>query len=131
MLRGGTMTRILVIDDDPSVCDTLSRVLSSCGYAVNVATSGRAGLDAAAREPFAAALIDLCMPDVSGFDAIRALRARAPHLRLIAMSGLMSDCEGETPDFLGMAANLQGIPRLGKPFRREELLGLVERCCTA
>jgi CheY-like chemotaxis protein len=123
------MTRILVIDSDRLVCGALERVLAASGYAVTIATSGRAGLEAA-RRPFAAAIIDLCLPDMSGFDAIRALRTHAPGLRVIAMSELMTECSGDgAPDFLGMAANLRGILRLGKPFGREELLHLVGRCC--
>jgi hypothetical protein len=48
-------------------------------------------------------------------------------MKLIAMSGLMSPSEGNAaPDFLGMAINLAGIPKLSKPFRRIELLEVVE-----
>jgi CheY-like chemotaxis protein len=126
------MIRILVIDDDPSICRIVENILVSSGYAVTVATSGRAGIAAAARQSFAAVIVDLCMPDVSGFDAIKMLKTNTPDTRLIVMSGLMAESAGcGTPDFLGMAANLQGIPRLAKPFRREDLLDLVAQCCAA
>jgi CheY-like chemotaxis protein len=126
------MLRILVIDDDLSICTIVEQILISAGYAVTVATSGAAGLAAAARHSFAVAVVDLCMPGVSGFDAIAALRAHVPMMGLIAMSGLMSESAGfGAPDFLGMATNLQGIPRLAKPFRRGELLDLVQQCCPA
>ena len=126
------MINILVIDDEPSVCAVVEKILASSGYAVTTATGGRAGLDAAARQSFTAVIVDICMRDVSGFDVIRALRAQAPGTGLIAMSGLLSESVGtHAPDFLGMAANLAGIPLLTKPFRPGELLGLVEQCCTA
>ena len=125
------MTRILVIDSDRLVCSALERVLKASGYAVTIATSGHAGLEAA-REPFAAAIVDLCLPDMSGFDAIRALRALAPGVRVIVMSQLMSACIGiGAPDFLGMVSDLRGIERLGKPFGQEELLHLVGQCRAA
>jgi CheY-like chemotaxis protein len=126
------MPHVLVIDDDPSVCHVIEKILDAAGYTVVTATSGSAGLDAASEQVFAAAIIDLCMPYMHGLDTIRALRAQCPGTRLILMSGLMSDCAGvNAPDFLGLAANLQGIPRLGKPFRREELLELLAQCCVA
>ena len=56
------MTRILVVDDDPSVCDVVERLLVSSGYAVTTATTGRAALEAATRQSFVAAFVDLCMP---------------------------------------------------------------------
>jgi len=124
------MLHILVIDDDPSICGVVAKILESSGYAVTVATSGSAGIAAAARQSFAAVIVDLCMPDVSGFDAIKMLKTNAPNTRLIVMSGLISESAGcGAPDFLGMAAGLQGIPRLAKPFRRDELLDLLAQCC--
>ena len=45
---------------------------------------------------------------------------------MIALSDLMPEGPG-TPDFLGMASNLQGVARLGKPIRREALLDLLPR----
>ena len=120
------MTRILVIDDEPAICTVVERILMSAGYAVTVVTSARAGIEAARKQSFDAAIVDLCMPEMSGFDAIRALRARAPDIQVIALSGLISEGLG-APDFLGMAANLQGVARLGKPLRRQALLDLLSR----
>ena len=66
---------------------------------------------------------------MQGLDTIRAFKRLAPDMPLIAMSGLIADWAGNTPDFLGMSANLQGVHRLSKPFRHEDLLDLVARCC--
>lgn len=120
------MTRILVVDDDPSVCDVVERLLASSGYAVTTATTGRAALEAATRQSFAAAFVDLCMPSMHGLEIIDGLRALAPDTKLIVMSGLMADCGGPpAPDFLGMMMNLKGIERLSKPFGRQDLLNLL------
>ena len=118
------MSRILVIDDEPAICATVERIVASLGYAVTIATNARAGIEAVRRENFAAAIVDLCIPDVGGFEAIRALRARAPDMQMIALSDLMPEGPG-TPDFLGMASNLHGVARLGKPIRRDALLDLL------
>ena len=120
------MTRILVVDEDPSVCDVVERLLASSGYAVTTATTGRAALEAATRQSFAAAFVDLCMPSMHGLEIINGLRALAPDTKLIVMSGLMADCGGPpAPDFLGMMTNLKGIERLSKPFGRQDLLNLL------
>jgi CheY-like chemotaxis protein len=120
------MTRVLVVDDDPSVCDVIERLLASSGYAVTTATTGRAALEAATHQPFAAAFVDLCMPNMHGLEIIDGLRSLAPDTKLIVMSGLMADCGGPpAPDFLGMVPNMKGIDRLSKPFGRQELLNLL------
>jgi CheY-like chemotaxis protein len=119
-------SRILVVDDDPSVCDVVERLLLSSGYAVTTATSGRAALEAAAQQSFTAAFVDLCMPTMHGLEIIDGLRSLAPDTKLIVMSGLMADCGGPpAPDFLGMMPNLKGIERLSKPFGRQDLLNLL------
>jgi len=120
------MTRILVVDDDPSVCDVVERLLVSSGYAVTTATTGRAALEAATRQSFVAAFVDLCMPSMHGLEIIDGLRSLAPDTKLIVMSGLMADCGGPPArDFLGMMPNLKGIERLSKPFGRQDLLNLL------
>ena len=120
------MTRILVVDDDPSVCDVVERLLASSGYAVTTATTGRAALEAATQQSFVAAFVDLCMPSMHGLKIIDGLRSLAPDTKLIVMSGLMADCGGPpAPDFLGMMPNLKGIERLSKPFGRQDLLNLL------
>ena len=124
------MTRILVIDDEPAICELVERIVATLGYAVTVATNARAGIEAVRKQNFAAAIVDLCIPDVGGFEAIRALRARAPEMQMIALSDLTPESPG-APDFLGMASNLHGVARLGKPIRREALLDLLPRQSTA
>src|SRR5437868_7916848 len=125
--RQDAMSHILVIDDEPSVCRVIEAVLTAAGYTVTTATDGHAGIEAAEKQDFSVAIVDLCMPNLNGIDTIREFRAMAPHMKLIAMSGLMSSSGGNTaPDFLGMAINLAGIPKLSKPFRRIELLDVVE-----
>jgi CheY-like chemotaxis protein len=121
------MAHILIVDDDPSVCDVVDKMLASLGFAVITATTGRAALEAAARQSFAAAIIDLCMPTMHGLEIVRHLKSMTPHTRLIVMSGLMSDGgSSPAPDFIGMMADFKGIDRLSKPFGRQELLSLLE-----
>jgi CheY-like chemotaxis protein len=123
------MAHILIVDDDPSVCDVVEKMLASLGFTVTTATTGRAALEVAARQSFTAAIIDLCMPTMHGLEIVRNLKAMTPHTRLIVMSGLMSDSGlSPAPDFFGMMADFKGVDRLSKPFGRRELMGLLGDC---
>ena len=66
--------RLLVVDDDPDVRDSLERALRYAGYAVTTAVHGADALDALARPPVDLIVLDVLMPMVDGFDACRRLR---------------------------------------------------------
>jgi len=67
--------RVLVIDDEPRVGSLLSSILAPEGYHVDVATAGAEGLEMARREAPDVVIVDIMMPDTSGFDVIDALAA--------------------------------------------------------
>ena len=67
--------RLLVVDDDPDVRDSLERALRHAGYAVTTAVHGADALDSVARSPVDLIVLDVLMPMVDGFDACRRLRA--------------------------------------------------------
>ena len=66
---------MLLIDDDPAVGLTLSRILAACGHVVEVAESAVDGLAAARTTPPDAILLDIRMPTVGGLEFLRWLRA--------------------------------------------------------
>ena len=66
---------MLLIDDDPAVGLTLSRILGACGYFVEVVESAADGLAAAGATPPDALLLDIRMPTVGGLEFLRWLRA--------------------------------------------------------
>lgn len=67
-------TRILLIDDDPTILQLLKLFLENEGYQVMVAESGAAGLELAAKQMPDLAIIDLIMPVLDGFETCRRLR---------------------------------------------------------
>ena len=69
--------RLLVVDDDPDVLDSLGRALRLAGYSVTVASNGGDALDAVARSPVDLIVLDILMPIVDGFDMCRRLRERS------------------------------------------------------
>ncbi|MDP3426667.1 MAG: response regulator, partial [Humidesulfovibrio sp.] len=78
-LRGGgrPTPKVLVVDDDPKALEILSTLLQGRGFAVERAYGGREAIDIARRELFDLILLDLMMPEVSGFDVVQALKGRA------------------------------------------------------
>jgi PAS domain S-box-containing protein len=81
--------RILVLDDNVDAAQTLGNLLGLAGHTVQLAHSGQEALDLAARFLPDLAFLDIGLPDMSGYDVARALRAR-PDLRgtwLVALTG--------------------------------------------
>jgi two-component system response regulator MprA len=68
--------RLLVVDDDPDVRDSLGRALRCAGYAVTTAVHGADALDLLGRRPVDLIVLDVLMPIVDGLDACRRLRER-------------------------------------------------------
>jgi CheY-like chemotaxis protein len=81
--------RVLVVDDNVDSADSLSLLLTACGHAVTKAYTGQEGIDAALRSPPDLAILDIGLPDMTGFDVAMQLRAAAAteHTVLIALSG--------------------------------------------
>ncbi|MEB2344916.1 MAG: response regulator transcription factor [Deltaproteobacteria bacterium] len=67
--------RVLVVEDDPLLGDALRAGLAQAGFAADWVRDGRAGLVAAVSEPFAAIVLDLGLPALSGLELLRRLRA--------------------------------------------------------
>jgi len=67
--------RVLVVDDDPANLDLLETLLTSAGFSVLRAGSGKEGIDMAMSEVPHLILLDLMMPGLTGFDVVESLRA--------------------------------------------------------
>jgi DNA-binding NtrC family response regulator len=116
------MSRILVIDDDNSICLLLQRVLERLGHQVTVADDGQKGLAVHKATPADLVITDLIMPGMEGIETIMELRRRSPALKIIAMSG---GGRGKGTDYLMMAQKFGVHGTLNKPFTLEALTGLV------
>ncbi len=73
--KGGPAPRVLVVDDDPRSVEHVTRRLERAGISVTRAYGGQEALAALAHDDFSAMVLDLMMPEVSGFEVVRALRA--------------------------------------------------------
>jgi two-component system, NtrC family, response regulator HydG len=66
--------RILVVDDDPDICQNLTDILSDLGYEVDCAHNGLAALELVRRRPYDIALLDLKMPGMDGLTLYREIK---------------------------------------------------------
>ena len=107
--------RILLIEDDARLAAMVAEYLGGVGYRVEVAETGRAGLERLSREPFDAAVLDLMLPDMDGLDVCRALRARSP------LPVLMLTARGDAADRI-VGLEMGADDYLPKPFEPRELL---------
>ena len=97
--------RILVVDDEPAICESAGQILESEGYEVLTAKDGVDGLNALSKSLPDLIISDLNMPRMSGFEFLAVVRERFPHIATIAMSGGHSS--GEMPIGIQADAFLQ------------------------
>jgi two-component system, OmpR family, response regulator MprA len=108
--------RILVVDDDGSVRDSLERSLRYNGYEVDLARDGAEALDTIARRRPDAVVLDLLMPRVDGLETCRRLRSAGDDLPVLVLTA--RDAVSDRVSGLDAGAD----DYLPKPFALEELL---------
>ena len=110
------MRRVLVVDDEPGLRQSLGLLLSDAGYAVTAESDGRKALERALAEPFDLVLCDVRMPEMDGLTFLRTYRSRGG----VALVIMMSAYGGEDA---ALAAMKEGAyDYLPKPFRPDEVV---------
>jgi len=109
------VTRILVVDDDPSTLRLLEAALSHDGHAGALATNGREALAEQERQPSDLIVLDIVMPQVNGFEVIQKLRDAGDAVPVLFLSGL-SELKDRLHGF-----SLGADDYLTKPFSPTEL----------
>ena len=78
--------RILVVDDDPELRESLAEVLQEAGFAVTVAETGEDALCRIDEAPFDLILLDLMMPLLGGMEALPLLKKKGAKARIIMIT---------------------------------------------
>jgi len=118
---------VLIVDDSPSVRRVVSNMLKQAGWEVQVARDGVEALDVIARKAPAAVLLDIEMPRMDGYELMATLRSQEQHrnLPLIVLTSRAASKHQQRAMQIGANAYLI------KPYRDEELLGLLRQLVTA
>jgi two-component system OmpR family response regulator len=95
--------RILVIDDEPAVADLLADALRQDGHDPTVAASGELGLVAMEEMHPDAVFLDVAMPDMSGIEVLRRIRALHPSLPVVLITGNAEAAEIREAKRLGIS----------------------------
>ncbi len=116
-----TSSRILVIDDEPGITLLCERLLKKAGYSVQAFTDPKLALEILRKERFDLLLVDIRMPEVSGFDVVQRTREFQGEMAILAMTGFGTV---ET----AIQALRRGVDGLIlKPFEKDELIQAVEQ----
>jgi two-component system catabolic regulation response regulator CreB len=112
------MPRVLLVEDEPAIADTLVYALETECFTVTHALTGTDALAAAAREPHDCAILDIGLPDMTGLDVCRRLRETSPIPVLF-----LTARNTEVDRILGL--ELGGDDYVTKPFSPREIVARV------
>jgi len=117
------MARILIIDDDVTLRQALTKHLEYAGHEVRQAADGDAGVHAYKRHAADVVIVDIFMPGQGGLQTIARLRREWPAVKIVAMSGVKS---AGSIDVGGHAVAMGADRFLTKPFEPASLVTLVD-----
>ncbi|MFN9476258.1 PleD family two-component system response regulator [Acidovorax sp.] len=115
-------TKVLIIDDSPTVVAVLRKTLASAGYDTREALDAERGLALIAEEPPDLVFLDIILPGMNGFNALRHIRKTpaSHHIPVIMISGN----EHATEQFY--ANRIGADDFMKKPFSRHEIFARIE-----
>jgi YesN/AraC family two-component response regulator len=113
--------KILVVDDEITVCKSIRQAILSDEYEVDTALSGEEALKKDEETAYHIVITDLMMPGISGLDLLERLKARRPSVNIIMVTGY------PTIKTAVQAVKLGAFDYLPKPFTPAELRSLVSR----
>ena len=120
-----TRAKILVIDDERIVIDSITKILKEEHIDVDATLSGRQGIDMALQKPYDLVLTDLRMPDIGGMRVLRDIKRGKPNLPVVMVTGYASVPSAVQAIKLGAAEILE------KPFSPDGLVAVVRKALSA
>lgn len=111
--------KILLVEDDPTIIDTLTELLRGAGYTVDTADTQREAIAMATHQTYQLLLLDVTLKQGNGFAVCAAVKEATPEVPVIFLTA--SDDEFNTVTGLTMGAD----DYIAKPFRPRELLARI------
>ena len=113
--------RILVVDDEATVCQSIKLALAGEGYGIDTATSGEAALRRSDLSDYDLILADMMMPGLSGLDLLKGIQAKDPAVQVVIITGYPTDKAAS------QSLRMGAVDFLPKPFTPAELRAAVAR----
>ena len=113
--------KLLVVDDESSICQACRRVFARQGFEVDESCDPHAGLALAEKNDYAAVLLDIKMPTMNGIEFLETLRTKKPVTPVIFMTGYPSVPTATSAVRLGASGYIM------KPFTPEEITQAVQK----
>jgi len=110
------MNTILIIDDEKEICESMKMILEYEGYSVDYSTSAMKGLNLAEEKQISCLLLDIQMPEMSGFEVLKKVKEVNPSLSVIIISA-----HGSVENAI-KATRLGAFDFIEKPIDRDKLL---------
>ncbi|HOQ60489.1 MAG TPA: sigma 54-interacting transcriptional regulator, partial [Vicinamibacterales bacterium] len=115
------LPRVLVVDDEPSVCRSSERILTREGYEVRTAPGGAEALDLLGREAFDLVFTDLKMAEMGGMELLETLRSRFPDVVPVVITGYATIAS------VVEAMKVGAFDYLPKPFTPDEMAAVARK----
>lgn len=115
--------KVLVIDDDPSICKTVGLLLEDHGFSPRTYTDPDEALAMAEKESFQVALVDLRMPAMDGVEVVERLKKIDESTSCIVMTAY-PDLDSATETMRRGTCDY-----IAKPFKQDELIASIDRAC--
>ncbi len=121
--KGENMKQILYIEDHEDTAEAVKTMLSHAGFFVEIALTGKDGIKHALEKNFDIILLDIMLPDMSGWDIFKTLSKKLKGVRYIFLSIIPVSTE-----------RMEEFKKAGicdyimKPFKKEELIVRIKRC---
>ena len=122
--------KILIVDDEASIVESLAEILESVGYEVTTATSGGEAINKAKQVSPEILLSDVLMPAMNGFELALRIKDALPNCRLILFSGQASTAQLAQQAIQSFTRKGYRFELLPKPLHPDVLLKKLEQSLT-
>ncbi len=112
---------IMVVDDDPSTCSSLKKILVKKGYIVGTALSGEEAIDSANEKKYDIIFIDMKLPTLNGLETYLAIKKSNPETVAVMMTAYRQEMD----ELVDQAIHNNAYTCLYKPIEMSEMLGLI------
>lgn len=118
-----TKARILIAEDEANIVESLSYILRRADFDVDTASTGTDALDRLRRSQFAALILDVMMPEMNGFDVLRAVRADRT---LAGLPVIVLTAKGQARD-RKVAEEIGASAFITKPFSNTDVVERIRQ----